>query len=343
MEQVQLDRFKLEGELGSGADYEAHAAIDTQTGRQVVIKRPNPDYISRKMHGSVEQLSEQLIEVHRAVGASAPHLAHMIGYTEPAQHDAYFGDSLKESYRVLVEERAKGLPLLSDVRDRFKGVPIGLPQNLFALHPLVSPAGRSAFTIHRQLLDVEEAFHNRGHLLLDMRPENVYFDPMEGEITVIDIGATPTQGPAAQGRINRGNQPPDMHNFFSEVFSFYATPDLPPSDVNGYRNPPGMRVIPDFNQQINSMVQSFSGIKDLRVKEAAVTILQKVRDRGYSSFGGFRSDLDEYLALLEERNAGLPDLDNLVGVWGQAVGLLTEGYWQKFLFGPSDLAAYTTT
>ena len=89
----------------------------------MVVKRPNPDYIARKLHHGVDQVSEQLIEVHNAIGDSLACVAHLVGYTDVARHDDYFGDSLNESYRVLVADRARGLPLVSDIRDKFKGGP----------------------------------------------------------------------------------------------------------------------------------------------------------------------------------------------------------------------------
>ena len=341
---VQLDRFNLEEHLGSGSDYEAHAATDSQTGNRVVIKRPNPDYIARKLHHGIDRLSEQLIEVHGSVGDSLPYVAHLVGYTEVAQHDGYFGDSLNESYRVLVEERAKGVPLAGDIRDKFKGIPIGLGQNLFTLHTLVPHAGKGLFTIHQQLMDLEEAFYSTGHLLLDMRPQNVYFDPGEGKITVIDIGTMPTRGPAAQGRASMGDRPGDIHDFFVEMFKFYASPDSPPSDVRGYGEAAGMRSVPDFDQQLDMMMHSYLGVQDTEIKEVALDTLQKVRTRDYTSFEDFRRDFNHYLAVLDERNKKLPYLDDLVGVWGEAMQMMSADYWRKFLFDPdSDLVHYRIT
>ena len=341
---VQLDRFQLEELLGAGSDYEVHGATDTHTGNQVVLKRPNPHYITRRQHHGIDQLSEQLMKVHDTLGGSVPYVAQLVGYTEVAQHDSYFGDSSKESYRVLVEERARGIPLASDIRDKFKGVPIGLGQNLFALYPLVPHSDKGYFAVHQQLMDVEEAFHRAGHLLLDMRPQNIYFDPGEGRITVIDIGTIPTQGPPAQGRASMGNQPKDIHDFFAEVFRFYATPNSPPSDVEGYKEPAGMRAIPNFDQQLDIMTQSFLMVQDARLKEAAATALQKIQKRAYASFEEFRGDFNQYLALLEERNKDRTDLDGLVCAWGQAMEMLSDEYWRKFLFDPdSDLAHYKIT
>ena len=341
VDKIELDRFKLEGFLGSGSDYEVHAATDSDTAKQVVIKRPNPDYITRGMHHGIDQLSEQLVQIHETVGASSPYVAHLVGYTELAQHNGYFGDSLKEEYRVLVEERAKGLPLISDIRDKFLGIPIGLPQNLFALYPLVPVSEERAFTIHEQIMDVEEAFHHVGHLLLDMRPQNVYFDPKKRRIKVIDIGTIPTQGPAAQGKVSGGNQPRDIHDFYAEIFKFYATPNGPPSNVAGYGEPVGMRSIPHFDQQLDSLIRSFSVIENPLLKEAALGVLERIQSRGYASLGEFRKEFGQYLAVVADRNRNLPDLPGLTNVWVQAMENLSDKYWRKFLFDPdSDLVAF---
>ena len=344
MELVQLDRFELGEVLGSGADYEVSAARDNLTGRHVVVKRPNPDYITRNLHGGVERLSELLIDVHGSLADSLPSLAHLVGYTEVDQHSGYFGDSLEENYRVLVQERAKGIPLVSDIRDKFKGIPTGLGQNLFALYPLVSHPQKGRFTIVQQLMDVEEAFHRAGHLLLDMRPENLYFDPAEGLISVIDIGATPTHGPAAQGKVSRGDRPRDIHDFFAEVFTFYATPSAPPSVPAGYREPSRINTIPFFDEQVDSLIQAFSAIEHSDVREAALGTLEKVRSRSYTTFQDFRKDFDNYLSTLEDRLKRRPDLPALVEVWHQALEMFSNPYWRKFLFDPDPaLAEYKST
>ena len=341
MEQVTLDRFPLEGFLGSGSDYEVHAATDTDTGKLVVVRRPNPDYISRKLHHGVDRLSEQLIDVHQAMDSSVPYLANLVGYTAVSQHDGYFGDSLKEEYRVLVEERAQGFPLVGDLMDKFKGVPIGLGQNLFCLHPLVPAPEKGHFAVHRQLMDVEEAFQNAGHLLLDMRPQNIYFDPVEGRITVIDVGTIPTGGPAAQGVASMGDRPRDVHDFFAELLTFYVTPETPPGDISGYREPAGMRSNPNFDEHLDMTIRNFSEVEDADVRDAAVAVLVKVRERGYTSFGEFRRDFDSYLARVESRNEALVDLPDMVDVWRNAMELLSARYWTRFLFDPgADLACY---
>ena len=330
MNPVDLSRFKLEEALGAGSDYEARSATDTETGLPVVIKRPNPDYLVRQMHHGIEQLSQALVQVHRSVGGSAVHLAHLVGYAETGRHDGYFGDSIKEPYMVLIEERARGVPLVCDIRDKFKGVPIGLPQNLFALHPLAAHPTAGRFPVQGQLIELQKAFDAAGHLVLDLRPQNVYFDPSDGQITVIDIGVIPGLGKVSQGKISFGTAPRDFHDFFLEVFQYYASPNSPPSAVRGYGEPEGMRGVPDFALQVRMLIESY-GTAAPHVKESAVTALEKVRERAYGSFDEFRNDLDAYLHEVEARNASDSRLEGLMGVWREALEGLSGEYWSKFL------------
>lgn len=114
MNPIQLERFTLNKMLGMGANYEVHAAIDSATGEEVVLKRPWGQFISRGQHQNVDRLSARLIEVHQALDHSLPHVSRLIGYTECTQHHEYFGDSLSQEYHVLVEERARGVPLVGN-------------------------------------------------------------------------------------------------------------------------------------------------------------------------------------------------------------------------------------
>ena len=140
----------------------------------------------------------------------------MVGYTARVSHDRYFADALPQEYHVLVEERARGLPLVADIKDKFRGVPIGLAQHLFALHPLVQGAFEGRSSIFEQILEVEEAFTRVDYLIMDLRPQNVFFDPKRGEITVIDIGTCVDLKTAA------GPRPaPEIHDCLAELCKFY--------------------------------------------------------------------------------------------------------------------------
>ena len=335
MELVTLDRFELGMFLGSGSDYEAYAATDLETGQLVVVKRPNPDYILRGLHRNIDVLSESLIDIYNSVGNTAPWVCPMVGYTDVKHHGSYFGDTHEMDYRVLVFERARGIPLVADIRDKFKGIPIGLGQNLYALHPQVDEAAGTPFLIQQQLLDVEEAFQAAGHLLLDLRPQNVYFDPASGCISVIDTGTVPTLGLASQGQASAGGQAQDIHDFYAEVFRYYLCPDPPPVDVKGYRDPYGMRAIPDFAQQVDEMTSSFAKGDDPMLAEAAVASLQKIRARTYTSTVDFRHDLQHCLQAAGRRDLVQEEQNPNLDVWQQARSLFLEPYWSRFIFDPS--------
>ena len=104
-----------------------------------------------------------------------------------------------------------------------------------------------------------------------------------------------------------------------------------------------MRAIPRFEQQLDSLIQSYSEVKNTDIRELAVATLEKIQKRAYGSFQDFDGDFTQYLATLEERNKNLPDVGRLVRVWGEALELLSHPYWKKFLFQPEpDLAHYRT-
>ena len=62
METISLDRFELVGALGTGADYDVRAAVDRETGQQVVLKRPSPQAVSRQMHGPTEERTTRTLD-----------------------------------------------------------------------------------------------------------------------------------------------------------------------------------------------------------------------------------------------------------------------------------------
>ena len=134
---ADLSQFKLDGKIGEGADSEVFAATDSATGDAVVVKRPHPMLIARGQHSAVERRMASAIALRERLGDTLPCVAKMIGYSPPACHDEYFGDALGEPYSVVVEERARGIPLVASAMDGIKRHPIGLPQNLFAIHPVM--------------------------------------------------------------------------------------------------------------------------------------------------------------------------------------------------------------
>jgi hypothetical protein len=336
MDAIDLERFSLIGPLGLGANYEVYAAIDRATGKDVVLKRPWRQTIRGGQSRHVDEQSARVIELHQVLGGAVPYVSPLVGYTERVRHDGYFGDELQQEYYVLVEERAHGVPLVADIKDKFRGIPIGLGQNLFALYPLVQGTRAGAASVFEQLLDVEEAFTRMGRLIMDLRPQNVFFNPRQGVITVIDIGMCVDKRTASVPR-----PAPDVHDCLVELCKFYLEPQTPPMQAKGYREPFGMGPPLGFTNELDRMIQACAGIATGPLQDIAVGMLQRLKRRDYGAVAPFRRDLQQYFALVDERNQNLQEFPDMVGVWRQGMELLREQYWRKFRFDPdTDLAQY---
>ena len=336
MEKFDLNRYEITGRLGVGADYEVRAAVDRETGQQVAIKRPVPQAISRNQHNAIEARTEKILRAYQEIGNSTPLVSPILGYTERAVHDGFFGDELGQEYQVLVEERARGIPLLGDMMSKFKGVPIGAGQNLFTLFPLVQPGGIPEHPVHNQLLDLEEVYFKAGYIILDLRPQNIFYQPGNGQMVVIDTGALARLDDDAP----RGRPPFDVNDACLEILKFYTTPQEPPADSSGYREPRGIRPIVDFGQELDEMARDLA-ICAPPVAEAGAVILDKIRERSYTDYTQFRVDLMKYLDRIKERNAALANSAETGEAWLEAAQWLKEDYWRGFLFDPeSELAGY---
>ena len=344
IEQVELNRYEETGKLGSGADYEVRSAIDLETGSQVVLKRPVPQMITRQLHWSTEARTDRVLQVHQAMNQRIPGLIPLLGYTERANHDEFFGDTLGQEYRVTVEERASGIPLfVGDPRARITGVPVGAAQNLFALFPLASGVYDAAHPIHRQLLDVQESFLELGYILFDLGPQNIFFQPGDGRITVIDCGALVDKNSDPDAR---GRPPKDIHDFFLEILKFYTTSSSPPTEADGYRNGYGLRPVVRFQEELDEMARNYDSAGELEslngsCRDSALSLINNVRQRAYSSLDGFRQDLMEHLDAVTERNSRLPEIGQSRRAWNEALGWFREDYWRRFLFDPdTELSAF---
>ena len=336
MDIVSLDRFELVGPLGSGADYDVRAAVDRETGQQVVLKRPTPQAVQRQMHGPTEERTTRTLEAYEQAGRRSPSIPHVIGVTDAAIHDDYFGDNVGQPYRVRVEERAAGIPLVGDPRSRILRVPIGLGQNLFALHPLATPDGSGHWPVQMQLLEAQQIFEAAGYALLDMGPHNVFYSPGSGKIALVDASALVGHGvDRAQG--NRG--PQDVHDFYVEMLKFYIAPQAPPSDPSGYYDPYNQRPIISLEQECDELGRSFASAGD-ELRQAAGDCLGKVRQRSYQTVADFRTDFAVCLDLVGDRNAEMPGRDEAVAAWNAALGRLSEDHWKRYQFdADAELAA----
>ena len=341
MEKVNLNNYELTGLLGSGADYEVRSAVDRLTGEQVVVKRPVPQMISRRMHGSVEERTERTIRLHEELANGIPEVCPMVGYTDPANHDDYYGDELGQEYRVTVSRRAGGIPLVGDPRARILRVPIGLGQNLFCLFPLGYLDGPDPFPVQRQLMDAEERFYNEGYVLLDMGPQNIFFQPGAGRISIIDPGALLT---GDNDRTPVGRAPQDIHDFYLEMLKFYTTAQSPPTDVAGYRDPYILRPVVNFGQELDDLARGIETepAATAQIKEAGLALIERVRGRNCPDFTQFRAGMSDYLEAIRQRNLALSNLEEMRQTWRDALQLLREEHWQKYDFdADQELEALT--
>lgn len=354
MELVDLDRYQAGARLGTGADYEVRTAVDLETGDQVVLKRPVPQMIKLKQHLNTEARTDRMLQAHRDLSRPLPGIVPVLGYTQMAVHDEYFGDALGAEYRVTVEERAKGIPLLGDHMARITGVAVGAGQNLFALHPLVLPGGTDsglgAYPVQRQLLELQEGFLEAGYLLLDLRPQNIFYQPAVGQITVIDCGnLVHIEGQNQQDSFSTrrperplGKPAQDLNDFCLEMVKFYTTPQEPPLEASGYREPYGLRPVVRFDDELTELEDSFrAGCRGL-CQETALAMIAKAKARAYGELGDFQQDLDAYLEAVAQRNRGLPSAAQARQVWIEALDWLRDDYWTRFLFDPAaELAEFS--
>lgn len=352
---IDLARYELGGRLGSGADYEVRAATDRATGQAVVVKRPVPQAISRRQHEAIEARTTRLLESGGLVGpAAGRRQPALLGGTARAAHDAFFGDQLGETYTVIVQERAGGIPLLGDMMARVRGVPIAAGQGLFALFPLMEAADGEAewdFPVQRQLLELAQLYLEHGWALLDLRPQNVFFQPGARQVQVIDTGAAQPLGqPGARGR-----PPADANDVCLELLKFYATPEPPPLEAVGYRDARGIRPIINWQQELDEMARNLlaaagddSAGNDSGndgegggAAAAGMALLDKLRARSYADFSEFGQDFTAYLEALRRRNRQSPDYPAMRAAWQETLAALRADYWRQFQFdADAELAGY---
>ena len=348
---VTLDRFELGGPLGSGADYDVRAAVDRATGREVALKRPSPQAARRQMHGRIEERTDRILAAYEAAGQYCPTVdaaesegveiavgatggpttagvPRIIGITEAAIHDAYFGDEVGQAYRVRVEERAYGIPLVGDPRSRILGAPIGLAQNLFALYPLWVHGFFEDWPIQEQLLAVQQVFAGAGYTLLDLGPHNVFYSPgFTRQIALVDTGALVGHG------VDRayGNAPQDVHDFYLELLKYYISPAAPPLKAAGYNDPYNQRPVIALEQECDELTGAFTAAGG-ELADAVVNCIARVRRRDYGSIAEFGQDYQECLGLAMERNDDAANDETGRDAWCDAAERLGEPHWERYHF-----------
>ena len=123
---------------------------------------------------------------------------------------------------------------------------------------------------------------------------------------------------------------------------FYTTPEEPPTDSKSYRDPRGLRPIVNIDQELDEMARSLSNCATAIV-ESGATILDKIKERSYTEYAQFRSDLTSYLDQIDLRNRASAEESRSVQSWQAAALWLKEDYWRGFLFNPdTEMAEYST-
>ena len=336
MEKVDLQRYRITGRLGAGADYEVRSAIDLESGAEVALKRPVPQAVSRRQHAAIEARTARLLQAYDRAGHAGGLLAPLLGYTDTAIHNAFFGDDLPEPYTVLIQARAPGIPLLGDLMSRITGVPVAAGQNLFAMFPLIQPTGAKPFPVHNQLLELEQAYLDAGYILMDLRPQNVFYQPGAARIQVIDSGALA----GVDDPPPRGRPPLDVNDACLELLKFYATPDPPPQDAAGYREARGLRPVVNIPQELDEMRRAITAANP-EIAARGATMLDQIASRAYTDYRQFAADLNPWLEAIAARNQAAPNHPTAQAAWQEALQWLRADHWTRYQFNPqTDLAPY---
>ena len=328
---TELDRFRLGESLGEGADMQVFATTDMQTGASCVVKRPHPSLISRNIHDDVERRITLQAELRTEEG-EIDCLPRLIAVTIPDRFEWYFGDDLGHAYSVQVEERATGVPLLGSIGDQVRGHPVGLPLNLFGLHPSTIHLERDLEHPSLTVLGVIERCLELGILAGDLGPRNLFYSPGSGAATVIDLGAL--RRPVSEGPRARAL---DINDILFEFFQFYATPDSFPTSAQGFTVVSEQRHSGTLERMALSLAETYARATEGEQRDSAEVIMQAIARRSYQSVADFRSDFLAYLSATASR-LRTPSADE---AWTAALDGLRETYWTKYLFdAESELSHY---
>ena len=312
-----LERFELGGLLGEGADMQVFAGTDRETGDSIVVKRAHPSLVSREIHDDVERRVALQARLRERSGGFEG-LPRLIGLTEPDGFSEVFGDDLGNAYSVLIEERAVGVPLIGSVADQVRGHPVGLPMNLFALHPSERWLAKGFENPSLTALRVIERCFEMGWLAGDLGPRNVFYAPGSGKAIVIDLGNLRRPSPATARRAAF-----DLNDTLFEFFQFYATPDAPPESAAAFATVSERRLSGSLERMAEELARSYAGTAGARRRDAARAMLDRIGRRGYSKVAEFREEFVEYLS-------AVPMAED--AVWVEAAEGLRGAYWERFLF-----------
>jgi serine/threonine protein kinase len=334
-DESELARYEVTGVLGEGADYQVFASKHPHTGADVVLKRPHPTLVAGNQHQAVESRTRDLADLKQGFGDELPHVPKLVGVSQRANHDSLFGDSLGYDYTVTVESRATGVPLVGAVFDGIRKHPIGLPVSIFCIHPLQDGEIRET-PILVDILETVESFYKMGYLLMDVRPQNVFYSPKTGDISIIDVCDFRKPREATQR-----HPPLDMNDMLLDLFRWYVPAGDPPLEFDSwtqYIEPPRSARLERAAEDTKRIFLREERTED---RGLAIRVLERIKARGYSRVSEFRDEVVEVLELRRVRLASSPTFESHISLWKQGLAMMHDDYWSKYLFSAdSDLTAY---
>jgi serine/threonine protein kinase len=327
IDESELARYEVTGALGEGADYQVFASKHPRTGEDVVLKRPHPTLVAGNQHQAVESRTRDLADLRQESGVELPHVPSLLGVSALANHDSLFGDSLGYDYTVTVESRATGVPLVGAVFDGIRKHPIGLPVNIFCIHPLQEVESRE-MPILVDILETVEVFYKLGYLLMDVRPQNVFYSPNSGDISIIDVCDFRKPREATQR-----HPPLDMNDMLLDLFRWYVPAGDPPLEFDSWTQ----YVEPPRSARLERAAEDTKRIflREERTEDRglAIRVLDRIKSRGYSRVSEFKVEVVELMELRKLRLASSPTLETQIGLWKQGMAMMHDDYWSKFLLG----------
>lgn len=322
--------------LGEGADFQVFGAENVRTGTNLVIKRPHPVLVSRNEHQAVENRIRYSVKLRDLLGGCIPHVAELIGVSESGDNVKLFGDDLGNDYIFTVELRAEGIPLIGATVDALKRQPVGLPMNLFCLYPLRAHSIRGSTSIFMDVLETVESFYNAGVLLLDVRPQNVFYAPKTGNISIIDLGDL-----RKLGSITRKAPSLDINDMVLDLFSWYIPINDPPIIWDSWTQALGPQKSSIFEQAVDDIIGLFSADPLTEDKYVAIKILHRIKMRRYTTIHEFTLDVSELFRCRTNRLRADPKLSSQIQLWDKGLSTMYDLHWRKFLFhAESDLLNY---
>ena len=131
-----------------------------------------------------------------------------------------------------------------------------------------------------------------------------------------------------------GRGPQDIHDFYLEMLKFYTSFQSPPADVSGYRDPFNLRPVVNFEQELDEMARNLSAETSVseEAKQIGNSLMNGVRQRQIQSFADFQADFSRYQEALKRNTLDSGNMAPARQAWQQALDLLREDHWTKYLF-----------